>query len=347
MNVPELAYASVFPGSSVQSFAELAGKSRQAAIITHYDADGDAIGSSLALYHYLKYKGVKAARVFTPNPYPAFLHWLPGHDDLQLYEDSQMQVREFIAGADLVCYVDFNTLRRLKSMQELFPAKNAKSILIDHHPGPDIICDLSFSDTKPSSTAELLFYLICAAGDARLVDLKIASNLFTGIMTDTGCFSFNSSQPATWQAVAYLLSLPVDKDGIFSRIYENYTENRMRLMGYCLNEKMKIVPEYKTAYISLKQEELEQFGFLPGDSEGFVNLPFSIGGIRITALFMERKDHIKISFRSKGNIGINRIAREHFSGGGHQNAAGGESLLGMEETISKFISLLTMYEKEL
>jgi phosphoesterase RecJ-like protein len=166
-------------------------------------------------------------------------------------------------------------------------------------------------------------------------------------MTDTGCFSFNSSRPETWNAVAELLRLGIDKDSIFSEVYENYSDGRMRLMGYCLNEKMKVIEEYNTAYISLTLEELRQFHFEPGDTEGFVNLPFSVNGVKVTALFIERDDHIKISLRSKGNIAINLIAQKYFDGGGHKNAAGGESKLNMTDTISKFTSLLPLYDKEL
>jgi phosphoesterase RecJ-like protein len=232
-------------------------------------------------------------------------------------------------------------------MQPLFENYTASQILIDHHPNPNIPCLLTFSDTRSSSTSELIYYLIEALGDISLMNKEIAECLFTGIMTDTGCFSFNSSRPETWQAVAELLRLNIDKDTIFSQVYENYSDSRMRLMGFCLNEKMKVIPEYNTAYISLTLDELRKFHFEPGDTEGFVNLPFSVNGIKVTALFIERDDHIKISLRSKGNIAINHIAQKYFNGGGHKNAAGGESILNMNDTISKFTSLLAVYEKEL
>ncbi len=344
MSSPEKAYSSVFPETSVKTLRQIIAKSRKAGIVTHYDADGDAIGSSLALYHYLKAKEIPEIRVFTPNPYPAFLHWLPGHEAVFLYEDDKDLAGRYLSACDLLVFVDFNTLPRLKKMMTVFDNHPAFKVLIDHHPDPDIKANLIFSDTRPSSTSEIIYYLISNLGDENLIDKPTAENLFTGIMTDTGCFSFNSSQPATWHAVGRMLLCGIDKDRIFSQVYENYSDSRMRLMGYCLNEKLKIIPEYHTAYISLTLQELEQFNFVPGDSEGFVNLPFSIAGIQFTAFFIEKNDHIKISLRSKGKIPVNLIAREHFKGGGHQNAAGGESELPMTATLEKFISLLPQYE---
>lgn len=340
-------YNNIFQTDLLNVFRNTVQNSSIISIVTHYDPDGDAIGSSLALYHYLKKTGNFNIRVFTPNDYPTFLYWLPSHADVQVYDKNPNEIEEYIRQSDLVFYVDFNTLSRVKKMQKIFESTSARQILIDHHPNPGIPSLLRFSDTRPSSTSEIIYYLIEALGNKSLLDKEIAECLFTGIMTDTGCFSFNSSQPETWNAVAELLRLHIDKDSIFSQVYENYSDSRMRLMGYCLNEKMKVIPEYNTAFISLSLEELRKFHFEPGDTEGFVNLPFSVNGIKVTALFIERDDHIKISLRSKGNIAINQIAQDHFNGGGHKNAAGGESMLSMPDTVSKFTSLLKVYEKEL
>jgi phosphoesterase RecJ-like protein len=347
MNPGQGAYSDIFPIDQLDIFRGTVQKSHNITIVTHYDADGDAIGSSLALFHYLKKVGNFNIQVITPNDYPTFLHWLPAHTEVQIYDKNPEETENFVRQSDLVLYLDFNTLSRLKKMQGVFENISATQILIDHHPNPSIPCLLKFSDTRPSSTSEIIYFLIEALGDKVLVNKEIAECLFTGIMTDTGCFSFNSSRPETWQAVAELLRLHIDKDSIFSQVYENYSDSRMRLMGYCLNEKMKVIPEYNTAFISLSLEELRKFHFEPGDTEGFVNLPFSVNGIKVTALFIERDDHIKISLRSKGNIAINHIAQKHFKGGGHKNAAGGESTLNMADTISKFTSLLSVYEKEL
>ena len=347
MSPVHTAYSDILQEDKLEIFRGAVRKSKKITIVTHYDADGDAIGSALALYHYLKNTGNFSIQVITPNDYPAFLHWLPAHAEVQVFDNNPAEIEKFLHQSDLVFYIDFNTLARLKKMQSIFENISASKIMIDHHPNPSIACLLRFSDTRPSSTSELIYYLIDALGDKKLMNKEIAECLFTGIMTDTGCFSFNSSRPETWNAVAELLRLGIDKDSIFSEVYENYSDCRMRLMGYCLNEKMKVIEEYNTAYFSLTLEELRKFHFEPGDTEGFVNLPFSVNGIKVTAFFIERDDHIKISLRSKGNIAINLIAQKYFDGGGHKNAAGGESKLNMTDTISKFTSLLPLYENEL
>jgi bifunctional oligoribonuclease and PAP phosphatase NrnA len=347
MNPGQGAYSDLFPIDQLEIFRGTVLKSSKITIVTHFDPDGDAIGSSLALYHYLNKLGNFTIQVITPNVYPNFLHWMPAQAEVMIYENNPLAAEKFVSQSDLIFYVDFNTLSRLKKLQSVFMTTSATQILIDHHPNPNIPCLLRFSDTRPSSTSEIIYYFIQALGDLSYMNKEIAECLFTGIMTDTGCFSFNSSQPETWQVIAGLLRLNIDKDAIFSKVYENYSDSRMRLMGYCLNEKMNVLPDYNTAYISLSTEELNKFQFEPGDTEGFVNLPFSMTGIKVTALFMERDDHIKISLRSKGNIAINMIAEKHFHGGGHKNAAGGESKLNMADTISKFISLLAMYKTEL
>ncbi len=347
MNPFQDAYSDIFLKDQLDIFLGALKKSKQITIVTHYDADGDAIGSSLGLYHFLNNFGKYKIQVVTPNDYPVFLHWMPGQALVQTFESKAAEINQFVKESDLIFYVDFNTLPRLKKMQVIFENLHCNQVMIDHHPLPGIPCLIRFSDTRPSSTAEMIFFLIAALGKLELMSKDAAECLFTGIMTDTGCFSFNSSRPETWHAVAEMLRLQIDKDAIFSKVYENYSDSRMRLMGFCLNEKMKVIPEYNTAYISLTMDELRRFHFEPGDTEGFVNLPFSVNGIKVTALFVEREDHIKISLRSKGNIAINQIAQKHFNGGGHKNAAGGESTLSMTETLSKFNSLLKVYEKEL
>ena len=347
MNPLQEAYSDIFPKDQLDIFKGVLQKSKQITIVTHYDADGDAIGSSLGLYLYLNKLGKFRIQVVTPNDYPAFLHWMPSQSEVQVYTKNPAEIEKFVNESDLIFYVDFNILTRLKKMKAVFENLSCNQIMIDHHPNPGIPCLLRFSDTRPSSTSELIFYLIAASGNLSLLSKDAADCLYTGIMTDTGCFSFNSSRPETWYAVAEMLRLQINKDEIFRRVYENYTDSRMRLMGFCLNEKMKVIPEYNTAYISLTLAELRRFNFEPGDTEGFVNLPFSVNGIKVSALFIEREDHIKISLRSKGNIAINQIAQEHFNGGGHKNAAGGESILSMSDTLSKFNSLLKLYEKEL
>jgi bifunctional oligoribonuclease and PAP phosphatase NrnA len=216
-------------------------------------------------------------------------------------------------------------------------------ILIDHHPNPSDFADIIISDTLASSTAELVLRFIELAGEPGLIDNVIATCLYAGIMSDTGSFNYNSSQPETYRVLAELLKRGIDKDFIYSMVYDNYSENRMRLLGYCLLEKMVVLPEHKTAYISLSLKEKKQYNYLRGDAEGFVNYPLSIRGIVFVAFFMENDDHVKLSFRSKGGFDTNKFAQENFDGGGHINASGGESKLSLPEAINKFVSLLPHY----
>ncbi len=198
-----------------------------------------------------------------------------------------------------------------------------------------------------SSTAELVYKYISHAGDRNLIDNTIAECIYTGIMTDTGCFSFNSSNPETFIIVADLLTCGINKDKVFNHVYDNFSYNRMKLLGYCLNKKMVVLPEFHTAYIYLTKKEMEKYRFKPGDSEGFVNLPFSIEDVNITVLFLEKKDNIRISMRSRGGFAVNNFCEQHFEGGGHKNAAGGESNLSMKKTIEKFKKLLELYRHEI
>jgi len=333
--------------STLKLLAKKLESARQPLVITHYDPDGDAIGSALGLALLLEKKKNTRIKALIPNEDPRFLQWLPGHDRILVFDKNSEACRLAIEESDLFFLVDFNTTERLKAMKKFIDASRAECILIDHHPSPSVSCAVTISNVSASSTSELIYMVIDQIGDAGLIDADIAVNLFTGIMTDTGCFSYNSSNPVTYQIVASLLQHPMNKDLVYQRIYDLYTEQRMRLMGYCLHEKMTILPDYKTAYIALSREELRRFGYSPGDTEGFVNLPFSIHGIRVTALFTEKEDCIKISFRSQGSFPVNKFAEKYFSGGGHHNAAGGESKDSLEGAIQYFVKMISNHTDEL
>jgi phosphoesterase RecJ-like protein len=315
-------------------------------LLTHVNPDGDAIGSVLGLYWFLVKKGCNVSMA-TPNDFPHFLKWMDGADEIMNHKTRSEKVESMLKEADLVFYLDFNEPERLAGMKESLKYVDALSILVDHHPDPVEFADHIISDTGASSTAELIYQLICDMDGESLVDSRIAECLYTGIMTDTGCFSFNSSNPETFGRVAELLQKGIDKDRIFSLVYDNYSEDRMKLLGLSLKDKMVVLPELRTAYISLTDEELSRFSHRSGDTEGFVNYPFMIRDVRVTALFLDRKDHIKISFRSKGAFKINCIAQQHFSGGGHLNAAGGESTESMEATISRFEEVIRQHADEI
>jgi phosphoesterase RecJ-like protein len=315
-------------------------------LLTHINPDGDAIGSMLGLYWFLKNRGC-TVNMAVPNEIPQFLSWMDGAEQILDFRGQKQQVEDGLSRADLVFCLDFNEPERLGKINEVLEKSDALKILIDHHPSPAGFTDYALSVTSSSSTAELVHKLILDLDGPESIDTRIAECLFVGIMTDTGCFSFNSSEPETYRVVAELLQRGINKDLIHSLVYDNFTEERMRMLGYSLMEKMVVLPEHRTAYIYLNREELERFNHLSGDTEGFVNYPFSVKGIRITALFLEKKKHVKISFRSKGDFPINRFAGKYFNGGGHKNAAGGESEENLAKTIKRFESLIAEYSDEI
>jgi phosphoesterase RecJ-like protein len=272
---------------------------------------------------------------------------MPGSEMITVFNGNEKVVKKMAEEAQLLFCVDYNDTKRLKYAAETVFASKAPVVLIDHHPDPMSFAEITISETDLGSASELVYHVIGALGMHDLIDKDVATALYAGIMTDTGCFSFSCSYPGVFEVVAKLLNFGIAKDEIHSLIYDNYSDARMRLMGYCLNEKMIILPEYNTAYISLNQEEVNMFHHLPGDTEGFVNLPFSITGIKMTAFFMERKDHVKISFRSRGDFSVNEIAKTHFRGGGHVNAAGAEWDLPLENTLKRFLDILPQYADKL
>lgn len=315
-------------------------------IMTHYNPDGDAIGSSLGLYHFLVAAGHRVD-VVVPNEYPGFLQWMPGNEKILLASKQPQAVLESIEQAELIFFLDFNVLDRVQQLEDHFRKSSAPKILIDHHPNPEPFADITVSTTEVSSTSELLYELLVSMEGEQAIDRNMAECLYAGIMTDTGSFSYNSSLPDTYYVVSRLIEKGIDKDRIYWRVYDNYSVDRMRLLGYCLNTKLKVFPEYGAAYISINRSELKRFNYQPGDSEGFVNYPLSIQGVMFSVIFIEQEDYVKISFRSKGDFYANRFASSHFNGGGHQNAAGGYSELSLEETLEKFESLLPEYKAQL
>lgn len=321
-------------------------KSSQIVIIPHHNPDGDAIGSALGVFNLLIKYG-KHPHIISPNDFPEFLDWLPGRPDVIIASRKRELAQTLIEQADLLIMTDFNCPTRIKGIQEWVLGSKAKKILIDHHPEPKDFADLVFSDTSVSSTAELLYEFFVGIGLEKFVTHDVASCLFTGIITDTGSFSYNSSNPRTFEVVGALLKQGIDKDKIHSMVYNNFSARRMQLLGYCLHKKFVVLPEYKTGYISITLDELKLFDFEPGDTEGFVNYPLSVKGIIFSAIFIEKKDQVKVSFRSKGNFEANRFSEAHFKGGGHRNAAGGECDLDMEACLERFTGLLPQYQKEL
>ena len=325
---------------------KLSDKSGKIAIITHFNPDGDAIGSSLGLSRILTRMG-HSCSVIVPNDFPEFLKWLPGADEIITLPGHETKVAGIIEASEILFFVDFNDIRRMKKIREIVSRSSAYRVLIDHHPDPVVTVDSVLSDTSVSSAAELVYRFIVENGLKKYMNKDIAVCLFAGVMTDTGCFSYNSSSPETFTVVAELLQFKIDKDQIYYRIYDNFSCDRMRLLGYCLNERLEYFPEYRTALIWLNRDDQEKYHFRTGDSEGFVNYPLSIKGVRFSAFFIEKKDHVKVSFRSKGNFPVNTFSAGHFNGGGHRNASGGELYESLEATLEKFRKLLPEYKEQL
>jgi bifunctional oligoribonuclease and PAP phosphatase NrnA len=315
-------------------------------ITTHQNPDGDAIGSVLGLSLFFQKCGHEVQPI-VPNEYPEFLQWLPDNKTVINYNKRKKTADQIFAEADMIFQLDYNDSKRINDMQDIVNSVKAKKIMIDHHPYPQLKVDFSLSSTTVSSTAELIYEFIHALDGGDLIDKSIATCIYTGILTDTGCFSYNSSHARTFEIVSQLLRLKIEKDEIYRHVYENFSARRMQLLGYCLNEKMQVFPEFNTALITINLEEQKRYDFATGDSEGFVNLPLSIKGVHFSAFFMEKKDKIKISFRSRGKFAVNSFSEKYFSGGGHTNASGGESELSLNDTIKKFIDLLPQYAQDL
>ena len=312
-------------------------------IVTHVGPDGDAVGSTLALWHYLMTIG-KEPVVIVPTMFPNFLKWLPGADCVLDYENNKAKADELFASAELIFALDFNTPKRMANMADAVINATAPKILVDHHLHPADFAKTVISYPEISSTSELVFRLICRLGDFSQINLACAECIYTGMMTDTGGFTYNSNGQEIYIIIAELIKIGIDKDEIYRKVFNTYSADRLRLMGFCLFQKMKIFPEYKTALISLTSKELYQFNFQNGDAEGFVNIPLSIAGVDFSVFMREDTDKIKISLRSQGQFPANKVAAELFNGGGHLNAAGGESYSTLAETIKKFEDALPDYK---
>lgn len=335
-----------FDISSLEATQRLLQNNPKIIITTHYNPDGDAIGSSLALYHYLKFKGHEV-EVIIPNDIPQFLQWMPGLNEAVIFYHKPDVANTLIAEADVIFCLDYNSFSRVKLFTNQLAESKGTKILIDHHPEPDEQFDYYFSIINVSSTAELIYHFICSLGDCNNISFEIGVNIYVGMMTDTGSFSYASNYPDTLHTVAELIKIGVDTEKIHRLVYDTYSENRMRLLGYCLSEKLVVLNEFCTAFISLSKADLQKFNFQPGDTEGVVNYALSIKNVSFAALFTEKKDCIRISFRSKSDFSVNEFARAHYKGGGHKNAAGGDSFESMDETLKTFEKLLPQYKEAL
>ncbi len=318
----------------------LANKQQCIGIIVHTNPDGDAIGSSLGLYRFLKVFDYPDVHVIAPNDYASFLHWIPGNDQVTVATKNEDKAQQVIAGAGILFCLDFNGFGRTEQLANALSDSKAVKVMIDHHPQPEDGFDIVFSDTNASSTAELVYELITSIHDEDAIDTLTAQCIYAGIVTDTGSFSYGCNNPRTYEIVARLIEKGVDGEKIHRLLFSKYTESRMRLLGYCLSERLVVMPEFQAAYIHLTKKDLATYNYITGDTEGVVNYAMNIEGIRLAALFTEEDDHVKVSLRSTGSMDVNLLARQHFNGGGHKNAAGGKSFQDMNNTLRAFVSLV-------
>ncbi|BEG99358.1 DHH family phosphoesterase [Bacteroides sedimenti] len=329
--------------ANIDLFSEWLKETEKVVIVTHVSPDGDAMGSSLGLYHFL-ISQKKVVNIIVPNAFPDFLKWMPGAKETTLYDQNKELADKLISGADMICCLDFNALKRIDEMGEAVKSSNARKVMVDHHPFPDDICSIVISHPEISSTSELVFRLICRLGCFDEMTKEGAECIYTGMMTDTGSFTYNSNSQEIYYIISQLISKGIDKDDINRNVYNTYSESRLRLMGYVLHTKMKVYPEHHAAMINLTQDELIEFNYVKGDTEGFVNIPLSIKEVKFSVFFREDTDMIKVSLRSVGDFPCNQFASEFFSGGGHLNASGGEFYGTMQQAIEIFEKGLDKYK---
>lgn len=316
-------------------------------ILTHFNPDADALGSSLGLSRFLKKKGHDVI-VITPSDYPDFIGWMPKPGEVLVYKRDRVEkIASIIAQAGGIFCLDFSALHRINDMGEMVNKSKATKVLIDHHLEPERFADFEQWDQTAASTAELVFELIDQLGERSLIDREMADCLYAGIMTDTGSFRHSNTTYKVFKIASALVEIGANPYQVSKLIYDTNTVERLRLMGYVLSEKLRVVPEYRTAYMVLTAEELKRFSSQTGDTEGLVNFGLSIKGIRLSVMISDRKENIKLSMRSLGSFSVNDMARAHFDGGGHRNAAGGQTTLTLEETVEKFLQVLPLYKEQL
>ena len=321
---------------------------KKIAIVPHRNPDGDAYGSSLALYHYLLKFNHKVT-IVSPNDCPEFLKWMPGEDQIVIYENDTVNATNILEEAEIIFALDFNALHRVgdrmfQALKKLDPIY----IMIDHHQQPEDFAQFTYSDSSVCSTCQMLYQFIEKLDELDKIDLDIATCLYAGILTDTGSFRFPATTSETHRIVADLLDKGANNSEIYNKIHNVSSYDRLQLLGKAL-QNMKVVEGYKTAYITLSQSELNNNNFKKGDTEGFVNYALSLKNVIFAAIFIEDRKQgiIKISFRSVGDFSVNEFSRNHFNGGGHINAAGGKSDDSLDKTISNFLDILPLYKNEL
>jgi phosphoesterase RecJ-like protein len=332
---------------AIEQFYPMLNQPFKAVITAHQKPDGDAMGSTLGLYHFLKQLGHEVT-VISPTNWAQFLDWMPGVDQVIDFEANKNEASQIVANADYVFCLDFNILHRTKHLEPIIRDSKALKILIDHHQQPDTPSfAYGISDVKMSSTCEMVYDFIVQSGHSNLINLDIATCLYTGLMTDTGSFRFPSTTASVHKIVAHLKELGLQHAKIHENIYDNSTEGRLKFMGNAFLNRMTVLPEFKTAIMAIPKTDIYKFELKTGDTEGLVNYLLSIEGIKFAAIVIDREEERKWSFRSKGNFDVNIFARTHFEGGGHANAAGGRSSKSVDETLNDFKTIIENYKSQL
>jgi phosphoesterase RecJ-like protein len=332
---------------AIEQFYPFLNQPFKAVITAHQKPDGDAMGSTLGLYHFLKQLGHEVT-VISPTNWAQFLDWMPGVDQVIDFEANKNEASEILAAADYVFCLDFNILHRTKHLEPIIRDAKALKILIDHHQQPDTPSfAYGISDVKMSSTCEMVYDFIVQSGHSNLINIDIATCLYTGLMTDTGSFRFPSTTASVHKIVAHLKELGLQHAKIHENIYDNSTEGRLKFMGNAFLNRMTVLPEFKTAVMAIPKSDIYKFELKTGDTEGLVNYLLSIEGIKFAAIVIDREEERKWSFRSKGNFDVNIFARTHFEGGGHANAAGGRSSKSVDDTLNDFKTIIENYKSQL
>ncbi len=336
----------IFRTADIEGLERLIAEGSFFVLTCHAGPDGDALGSTLGLAHYLKSLG-KEALVIVPDAYPDFLAWMPDSQEILRFDKHREKAELMIAMADVIFAMDYNALNRVDDMGELIGKAKAKKVLVDHHLQPDTFCDICFSYPQLSSTCEVVFRLILAMNGYDQLTKAACECLYAGMMTDTGCFSYGPCTQEVYLIISMLMQKEINKDRIYNKVYNNYSEGRLRLMGYVLYKKMRVFPELHAALITLSREEMQRFDFNKGDTEGLVNIPLQMKGIYFSAFLREdtEKDLIRVSLRSQGTFPCNKFAAQYFNGGGHLNASGGQHNGTLSEAITLFEEALESFNK--
>ncbi len=333
--------------SKILEIKQLLSQKKRIVITSHTNPDGDAIGSSLAMYHYLKKLG-NDVQMLVPNSFPDFYNWLPDSDKIIIYDKQSKYAQKILKEAEIIFSLDYNALHRLGSLHEIIKTTSCTRILIDHHIEPETESfNYCFSTTDTSSTGELVYDFITTLGDEDIIDKRIGEAVYTGIVTDTGSFSFSCNRPNTYIITSKLVTLGVDAQKIHKLIYDTFSENRLRLLGHAISNRMIVWKELHTALIFLSKSDLSKFNYQVGDTEGMVNYPLSMNDVNMSVLITEKDNLLRLSFRSKGSFSVNDLSRTHFKGGGHRNAAGGKSTENIDELTDRLKTILQDYKEDL